>query len=109
MGIEAVLLNAIGPIVGGFLALLGAFVVYYLTNKANERRFQKQLNHEDRKESLRKLHDLLESKADEPYNWANKITGFDMGGKARANCNDVLVLEQIGNGLIRDCAFARFR
>src|SRR2546422_435685 len=74
--LTAFLLGAIGPIIGGFLALLGAFTVYYLTNKSNERRFQRQLNHQDSKTSLRKLHELLESKVDEPYNWADKITDF---------------------------------
>src|SRR6267143_464492 len=75
-GLGSILPNAVGPIIGGFLALIGAFVVYYLTNKANERRFQRQLDHEDMKKALRQLHDLLESKPDDAYQWSLKITSF---------------------------------
>jgi hypothetical protein len=71
-----VLANAIGPIIGGLLALAGSFLVYYLTNRANQRRHDEQLDREDKKNALRQLYKLVDSTPKTAYEWSKKITDF---------------------------------
>ncbi len=75
-GFGSLLSNAIGPIIGGLLALTGSFLVYYFTNKAAERRHNEQLDREDKKKALRQLSELLNSPLTTAYEWSKKITDF---------------------------------
>jgi len=74
--LTSLLLAAIGPAIGGLITLTGALIVFKLTNNSAERRHKEQLLHEDKKKSIRQLHQILDSKDETAWQWSQKVTEF---------------------------------
>ncbi len=71
-----VLADSIPNIRGGILIILGSLAVYVLASRSAERRHKEGLLQADRKNAIKSLYQLLDTKAGTAYEWRKKITEY---------------------------------